>query len=80
MEKVKNYKKVNSKVEHLQFAISRMQDIYTIRNGETDEPHRHDYFTILIIEQAKGIHKIDFNTYELGAHQVFSLYPDRCIR
>lgn len=75
MEKVKNYKKVNSKAEHLQFAISRMQDIYTKRNGKVDEPHRHDYFTILIIEQAKGIHKIDFNTYELGVHQVFFVAP-----
>lgn len=75
MEEVKNYEKVNSQAEHLQFAISRMQDIYTNRNGEVDEPHRHDYFTILIVEKAKGIHKIDFNTYELEAHQVFFVAP-----
>lgn len=75
MEKVKSYKKINSEAEHLNFAISRMQDIYMKRNGETDEPHRHDYFTILIVEKAKGIHKIDFNTYELGVHQVFFVAP-----
>lgn len=75
MEEVKNYKKVNSKAENLQFAISRMQDIYTERKGAVDEPHRHDYFTILIVEKAKGIHKIDFNTYELGDRQVFFVAP-----
>ena len=75
MEKVKNYKKINPEAEHLNFAISRMQDIYMKRNGQTDEPHRHDYFTILIVEKANGIHKIDFNTYELGEHQIFFVAP-----
>lgn len=75
MEEVKNYEKVNSKAEHLQFAISRMQDIYTKRKGEVDEPHRHDYFTILIVEKAQGIHKIDFNTYKLEQKQVFFVAP-----
>lgn len=75
MEEVKNYKKVNSKAENLQFAISRMQDIYTKRQGAVDEPHRHDYFTILIVERAEGIHKIDFNTYELNEKQVFFVAP-----
>lgn len=75
MQKVKNYKKVNPKAEHLQFAISKMQDIYTKRQGAVDEPHRHDYFTILIVERAEGIHKIDFNTYELNEKQVFFVAP-----
>lgn len=59
----------------MHFGISRMQDIYTKRNGLVDEPHRHDYFTVLIIKNAKGLHKIDFNTYPLAKEQVFFVAP-----
>jgi AraC-like DNA-binding protein len=52
-----------------------MEDIYVQRNGAPDEPHRHDYFTVLIINKAKGLHKIDFNTYDLLNKQLFFVAP-----
>lgn len=52
-----------------------MEDIYSIRNGKVDEPHRHNYYTVLIINKAKGLHKIDFNTYELANKQIFFVAP-----
>ena len=52
-----------------------MEDIYVKRSGQTDEPHRHNYFTVLIIKQAKGLHKIDFNSYELAQQQIFFVAP-----
>ena len=66
MTAVKTYKSINSNQENLHFSIAKMQDIYTLRNGKVDEPHRHNFYSVLIINKAKGIHKIDFTAYELS--------------
>ena len=52
-----------------------MEDVYSIRKGEIDEPHRHNFYTVLVINQAKGIHKIDFNIYDLGNRQIYFVAP-----
>lgn len=75
MTAVKTYKSINSNQENLNFSISKMQDIYTLRNGKVDEPHRHNFYSVLIISKAKGIHKIDFNDYELAEKQIFFIAP-----
>jgi|SRR5690554_5177917 len=75
MDSVKTYQKVNHAEESVNFGISRMEDIYTKRHGEVDEPHRHNYYTVLIVNQGKGQHNIDFNTYELSNQQVFFVAP-----
>lgn len=75
MNPVKTYQKVNAEHGNVSFGISKMEDIYSKRDGEVDEPHRHNYFTVLIINKAKGLHKIDFNTYDLANHQVFFVAP-----
>ena len=75
MNIVKTYPKVNSKEEHIHFAISRMENIFVKRKGVVDEPHRHDFYTVLIINKANGLHKIDFNTYHLSNNQLFFVAP-----
>jgi AraC family transcriptional regulator, transcriptional activator of pobA len=75
MNPVKTFQKVDSEKDNVHFSISKMEDIYAKRNGRVDEPHRHDYYTILIINKAKGLHKIDFNTYNLSHKQVFFVAP-----
>lgn len=75
MDTVKTYQKVNSEYENVSFGISKMEAIYTRRNGKIDEPHRHNYFTVLIITKAKGKHKIDFNTYPLSNQHIFFVAP-----
>ena len=52
-----------------------MEEIYTKRNGRVDEPHRHNYYTVLIVNKAKGQHKIDFNSYELSNKQIYFVAP-----
>lgn len=47
----------------------------SIRNGKVDEPHRHNYYTVLIINKAKGEHKIDFNSYKLSNKQIYFVAP-----
>ncbi len=76
MNSVKTYQKVYSENERdASFGIFRMEDIYTEQNGKADEPHRHNYYTVLVVNRAKGLHKIDFNTYELSNKQVFFVAP-----
>lgn len=57
------------------FGISRMEDIYEKRGGAADEPHRHDFFTVLFTKSAKGKHIIDFCEYVLAEKQVFFVSP-----
>lgn len=75
MNTVKTYQKVNSEKENVSFWISKLEDIYIKRNGQADEPHRHNYFTVLVVNKAKGLHKIDFNTYDLSHQQIFFVAP-----
>ena len=75
MNSVKTYQTINKNDEKLNFSISKMEDIYDSRQGATDEPHRHDYYTFLIIKQANGLHKIDFESYELKDSQIYFVSP-----
>jgi AraC-like DNA-binding protein len=75
MDKIKTYQYVNASNAKLSFGISRMEDIYTQRKGQADTPHRHDYYTALLIKKAQGKHLIDFESYPLNALQVYFITP-----
>lgn len=75
MNSFKNYHNVHEQNNDSSIRVSKMEAIYASREGAVDEPHRHDYYTILLIEKAKGIHKIDFNSYELADRQVYFVAP-----
>ncbi|MXV37092.1 helix-turn-helix domain-containing protein [Flavobacteriaceae bacterium Ap0902] len=75
MESLKTYTKVNKRENSIHFGISKMEDIYIKREGKKDVPHRHKYYTILIIKHGNGEHKIDFTSYPLGKHQIFFVAP-----
>ena len=75
MNIVKTYQKINAENGNVSFAISRMEDIYSKRGGKVDEPHRHNYYTVLIVKRAKGEHRIDFNSFDLVNQQVFFVAP-----
>lgn len=77
MNTVKTYQKINSDLDNVSFGISRMEDIYTKRKGKVDEPHRHNYYTVLIVKKAKGEHKIDFNSYKLSNKHIWFLSTHR---
>ena len=75
MTQIKTYQQVNRKDNSTTFGVSKMETSYVKRNGEKDEPHRHNYFTVLLVNNAKGKHFIDFNEYELTNNQVFFVSP-----
>lgn len=56
------------------FNIRRVQDIISGDDLKHDL-HRHDFFFILALQKAEGIHEIDFHTYELRDRIVFVMKP-----
>ena len=75
MDHIKQYKDVDRSNESKHFRITRIEDYYSERSGEADEPHRHDYYTILVANKAKGKHIIDFNSYEFKDNQIYFIGP-----
>lgn len=57
------------------FALKRMEDIYRLSDGAPDSPHRHDYYTIILIEKGEGTHYIDFTQYKIENSSVYFIYP-----
>lgn len=41
----------------------------------TNQPHRHDFYNILFIQEGSGTHTIDFVTYEVKPCSIFFLTP-----
>ena len=59
----------------INFNLQQMEVIYQNAGGTSDEPHHHDYYTILLVEQAQGQHIIDYRSYEFGTYQVHFVAP-----
>ncbi len=72
---IKTYEFVDQLDAHLSFDIKPMEDIYKANHGKLTEPHRHNFYTILLIKKAEGTHRIDFNEYALENNQVFFISP-----
>ena len=75
MQLIKTYSKVNHLHDSLSYRISRMEEIYEERQGARDDPHRHDYFTLLLTRHARGKHIVDFTEYPLAPMQVYFISP-----
>lgn len=75
METLKTYTLGKPGDDPAGFSISRMEDIYDRRMGKKDLPHRHDFYTILLVRKAKGQHLIDFNTYSLKGQTITFISP-----
>lgn len=43
--------------------------------GKIDVPHRHDYYTVLLVKKAVGNHVLDYKTYPFGEQEVFFVSP-----
>lgn len=62
------------------FSVERMEAIYDRHKGSPDAPHRHDYYTILLVKKGSGKHTIDFHEFELAARQVYFISPEQVHR
>ncbi|MEM0992675.1 MAG: AraC family transcriptional regulator, partial [Bacteroidota bacterium] len=75
MSIIKAYRHVHPQNYTLSFDIKRMEDIYDMTKGKADTPHRHDYYTIVLVKKASGKHILDFQEFELAAQQVYFVSP-----
>lgn len=75
MENIKTYRHVNKTNVDRGFRISRMEELYAQFAGEHDLPHRHDFYTVLLIKEGQGEHLIDFREYSLAGLQVYFVGP-----
>lgn len=72
---IKVYEHPNKSDHKVYFGISRMEDIHDKRGGVKDDPHRHDFYTLILTKSAKGTHTIDFEEYVLSEKQIFFVSP-----
>lgn len=75
MDPIKTYTNVNRTNPKVSFGISRTEAIYEKHHGKADDPHRHDFYTVLLIKKGKGNHTIDFKHYPIADKQVFFISP-----
>lgn len=75
MDSIKTYSTIQLNNASHEFKWEDMGQIYIQHQGQADSPHRHDYYTILFIEEAQGQHLLDFEAYELGSHQIYFIQP-----
>ena len=66
---------IERRKEQQAFRIIDMGAEFDRTNGSADVPHRHNYYTILTINDAEGYHMVDFRDYPLEGAQVHFIYP-----
>lgn len=75
MKDIKTYNDVNRNDPMKSFGISRTEDIHEKHGGKPDTPHRHNYYTVVLIKKGSGQHFIDFKGFELKGQQVYFIAP-----
>lgn len=59
------------------FVIKTMDEVDDRLGGISDDPHRHNYYTIIWPVTATGKHIIDFKEYPILPHHVFFVSPEQ---
>lgn len=75
MPSIKTYNHVNRQDDRMSFHISRMEELYQKSKGRKNAPHRHEFYTVLLVKTARGQHVIDFTSYPLNDQQVYFISP-----
>lgn len=59
------------------FAMKTMEEIDLALGGIADNPHRHNYYTVIWSFTATGKHIIDFKEYEILPNHLFFVSPEQ---
>jgi AraC family transcriptional regulator, transcriptional activator of pobA len=57
------------------FMIRSMDEIFSEQEGFVDEPHRHNFYSIIWSHSATGRHIIDFHEYPIEPNSIFFVSP-----
>ncbi|MGB0521359.1 MAG: AraC family transcriptional regulator [Flammeovirgaceae bacterium] len=66
---------LKQRLHHHDFTLQSMGEIFQQAKGKADVPHRHGYYTVLLVDHAKGKHVIDYLTYPFEENQVHFVSP-----
>jgi AraC family transcriptional regulator, transcriptional activator of pobA len=61
--------------EKVFFAFRTMEENHIRANGKPDVPHRHEFYTILLVRNACGTHVVDYTDFYMKPGTVFLLSP-----
>ncbi|MEI6885296.1 MAG: AraC family transcriptional regulator [Bacteroidota bacterium] len=57
------------------FVLRTMEEIADRQQGIADDPHRHNYYSVIWPFSGSGRHIIDFNEYPILPHHIFFVSP-----
>jgi len=57
------------------FVLTTMEEIADRQQGIADNPHRHNYYSVIWPFSGSGRHIIDFNEYPILPHHIFFVSP-----
>ncbi len=63
------------KEEIVPFAIRTLEEVYDEAKGQTSNPHRHNFYTVLWVKQGRGVHHVDFKDHPINDNTVYFLQP-----
>ncbi|MFC0878575.1 AraC family transcriptional regulator [Saccharicrinis sp. FJH2] len=72
---IRTYALTDQNDDPVEFILKDVAALYDEMEGRPDKPHRHDYYTIILLEKAKGIHNIDFKSYDMFDKSLYFVYP-----
>jgi AraC family transcriptional activator of pobA len=69
-------RKIASSPKHIggKFSIRAIEQVLQ-GNDQIHDLHKHDFFFVLVLQQGKGTHEIDFIPYSIQDHSIFILRP-----
>ncbi|MCX6287984.1 MAG: helix-turn-helix transcriptional regulator [Bacteroidetes bacterium] len=59
------------------FVLRTMEEIADRQQGIADDPHRHNYYSVIWPFSGSGRHVIDFNEYPILPHHIFFVSPSQ---
>jgi len=72
---IKTYQLTDHDHKKTSFSIKTMEELFHASGNVPDKPHRHDYYTIVLVKSASGVHFIDFKEFSLTANSLFFIQP-----
>lgn len=56
-------------------SLIRIESLFARRISEPKFPHRHDYYTFMIVKHGSGWHEIDGHCYKVNHEEIFIIRP-----
>jgi len=71
---------IDNRKGKIDFRVQKMDVIFEQTGGRPDIAHRHDYYTLLLVEKAAGIHTIDFIDFPFANLEIHFVSPGQVHR